>query len=398
MTITSAPVDYSSIHGDVVYAVFSDHSSDSVTYPNFKYVADIYIDSVLVARIRKVQDPTTGLGIFNIGQILRNYVSATFNPDPSSLVAQILRNTEFYCNVVVSFGEEYNYTTYPTLISSASKRFYNHYNGRLVGISNALTAKLQKFATNNNLTGYALLSTNHYFVPWMPPDLTGVNLDDPFAPDGRRVDVNVTPKGGGESFATSFELNDWEDLHVLDISPVVLNFIHPGAITDTTTSYTVEIVNSQSYTVNLICESMYQTYVVHFLNQYGGFESKLFTKVSRTKYKIDKKDYGKLNYTVDNSGVVTYKNSNGVYNESRSVYSSQFEEKLTLNTDILTDEEYIWLRDLIVSPMVYIQDGDYFFPAVISDSDYEPKKSINDDLTNLTITLEYGINLNAQFR
>jgi hypothetical protein len=52
--------------------------------------------------------------------------------------------------------------------------------------------------------------------------------------------------------------------------------------------------------------------------------------------------------------------------------------------------------DLILSPMVFIEDGGYFFPCVISDSNYEPKKFINDDLTNLTMNVEFGKQLNAQ--
>jgi hypothetical protein len=56
------------------------------------------------------------------------------------------------------------------------------------------------------------------------------------------------------------------------------------------------------------------------------------------------------------------------------------------------------LADLILSPMVFIEDGGYFFPCVITDTNYEVKKFINDDLTNLTISVEFGKQLNAQFR
>ncbi len=71
---------------------------------------------------------------------------------------------------------------------------------------------------------------------------------------------------------------------------------------------------------------------------------------------------------------------------------------MTLNSDLLTDAEYIWLQDLILSPMVYIEDSGYFFPCVITDNDYEPKKYINDDLSNLVINIEFGKQQNAQYR
>lgn len=98
------------------------------------------------------------------------------------------------------------------------------------------------------------------------------------------------------------------------------------------------------------------------------------------------------------SGEVDYYNSNNVYNETRSVYASQYKEKMTLNTDILTDEEYDWLADLILSPMVFIEMNSYFIPCVIVRNNYEFKKVINDKLTNLTIDIEFGEQFNAQYR
>lgn len=376
MTITATPANYSSVHGDLVYTVYSTNSEDSATYPNFKYVADVYVNGTLIATLRKQQDPTTGVGIFNLGQVVRNYMATAFNPATPAIVAQTLGLGEFYLNVLVSFGEEYNYTTYVDLATDTTRKFYNHYNARLQGVNTILSAKVGKLATNNNFTGKVLLTTSFYLVPFFPPDLTGVLFPDPFTgEDASQIPFVVTPVGGGSPFSTSFSVADWVNLKVLNIAPVVLNALHAGCITSATKYYTVQISN-ETYRVDLICEAQYETYMLHFLNQYGGFESKLFTKVSRRKYKIEKKNFGKLNYTVDNTGAVSYKNSNGVYNESTSVYSSQFDEKLTLNSDLLTDAEYLWLRDLIVSPMVYIQDGAYFYPVNISETDYEPKKAI----------------------
>jgi hypothetical protein len=98
-----------------------------------------------------------------------------------------------------------------------------------------------------------------------------------------------------------------------------------------------------------------------------------------------------------NAGV-HYWNSGNVYNETEYVYATQYSEKMQLNSDLLTDADYIWLYDLMVSPQVYIFINGYFIPCVITDNNYEVKKRINDDLTNLTINIEFGKNLNAQFR
>lgn len=186
-------------------------------------------------------------------------------------------------------------------------------------------------------------------------------------------------------------------MEVLNVSPTALNAIHAGTITASTISYAVQI-GSQTYQFRIICEPMYQPYTLHFLNKYGGFDSVIFSKVSRKTFDITKTDFGKLPYTVGFDGQVSYKTDNGVYNESRSVYSSLYKEKLQLNSDLLTDAEYIWLSDLILSPMIYLEDSGYLYPIVITDNNYEPKKVINDDLTNLVINIEFGTSLNAQFR
>jgi hypothetical protein len=384
MTVYAYPASYSSVHGDLIYTVYDSKVTDSTTYPNYKYIADVYIGGALISRLRKTQDPETGVGIFNISQVVRNYLTTEFNPTGSVLRAQELGEDEFFVKVIVKFGEEYSYTSYYDITTDSERTFFNNYNARLAGITSSLSDKTNEIASNRPLSGHATLETTHYFVPYFPTSTSLVN-------------VTVTPSGGGSVYSTSFTPTAANNLQVLNIAPAALNALSAGTITSATTSYTVEI-GGQTIAIEMICEPIYDPYPIHFLNQYGGFETKIFNKASREKYKVERKSFGKLNYTVDNSGTVNFKNSNGVYNEGRSVYSAQFDEKLTLNSDLLTDDEYVWLRDLIMSPMVYLQDGAYFFPVEISETDYEVKKVINDELTNLVITIEYGQNLNAQYR
>jgi hypothetical protein len=385
ITLQASPAAYSSVHDDLIYTVAEvAKTADPVTYPNYKFVADVYVGGVMKARIKKAPHPDTRIGIFNIGQIVRNYISTSFNPTAAAIRAQELGVGEFKIDIVVKFGEEYAYTTYTNLTVDVTRTYFNNYNGRLIGLASSLSVFEDKVTSNRTLTGQSLLTSGFNFVPFFPTS-TG-----PY-------DFIVTPTGGGIVYTGSFTPTDQFDLQILNISPVAINAQQAGTITAATTSYTV-LIGTQLFTVELICEALYQTFTIHFLNKYGGFESKIFSKVSRKTLDITRKDYGRLFYNVDSSGVVSYKNANGVYNESRSTYASQYKEKLTLNSDLLTDGEYRWLSDLILSPLVYIEDGAYFYPVVITDNNYEPKKNINDELSNLTINVEYGQMLNAQYR
>lgn len=383
-SITATPATYSSVHDDLIYTVnYPEHASDPATYPNFKYIGDVYIGATLVARLRKIQDPVTGIGIFNIGQIVRNYLATVFNPTANIIVSQTLGDGFFSVNVTMKFGEEYSFGDHLNSITDSARLFYNNYNGRLLGAATSLAAFTNKVASNRPLISQTLLTSPYNFMPYFPIVGTAVNFI-------------VTPFGGGSVYSTTFTPTT-NVLQSLNISPVAINAVAPGTITANTNYYTVQI-GSQTFTIQIICEAVYSVSMIHFLNQYGGFESKLFSKVSRRTYEITRKDFGKLPYTVDGSGNVLFKNSNGVYNESRSAYANTYKEKLALNSDLLTDTEYTWLRDLILSPMVYVEDGGYFFPCVITDNNYEPKKNVNDDLSNLTINIEFGNQLNAQFR
>jgi hypothetical protein len=41
---------------------------------------------------------------------------------------------------------------------------------------------------------------------------------------------------------------------------------------------------------------------------------------------------------------------------------------------------------------------DRFVPVIITNNNYEHKKVINDDLTNLTLNIEFGDRFNTQYR
>jgi hypothetical protein len=389
MTIQATPADYSSVQFDLIYTVAEPtHTSDPATYPNYKFIGDVYIGGVLVARIKKVPDPATGIGIFNVGQVVRNYIKTVFNPAANAIIAQKMGDGEFSVTVTMEFGEEYAYTMYTSLIVDSARTFYNNYNNRVRGEISSLSTFLNKVVTSRPVVTPVRDDSSFNFISYFPSTTVSVAI---------QIKSYNYSNSLIATYNTTFSPDSAGQLHIINASKAAINGVNPGMINDSIKYYTVK-VGTDLYQFNLECEPVYQVYTLHFLNKYGGFESKDFSKVSRKTIDIEKKDFGKLPYTVDASGAVSYKSSNNVYNESRSVYSSQYKEKMVLNTDNLTDQEYAWLGELILSPMVYMEDAGYFYPVVISESSYEPKKNVNDDITNLTINIEFGEQLNAQFR
>lgn len=385
-----------SVHGDLLYVVHeSVKANDPVTYPDYRYIADVYAETELVARLKAYPQPDTKMGIFNISNILRNYITPVFNPTANEFVAQTMGTGDWNVSGTVRFGEEYDFTLYPETIAQVSNTFFGHYNGRMLGVNTNLLGVSNYLSERPRITSIHRDTANS-FIPYfnysLSTNVTGtVTLYDD--------DNNV--------LSTKTQAVVIPQLTSLGIVNIGIDGINDfmsgtGSVTEDTAYYTVRLTSlseaAQTIRVNLLCESKYDVFTLHFLNRWGGFESRDFTKVSRKIIDIEKKDFGKLPYTVNASGVVSYYNSNNVYNEQRSVYSSQYREKMTLNTDVLTDDEYTWLGDLILSPMIFMEQDGFFLPTVISQNNYEFRKTINDKVTNLTVSVEFGDQFNTQYR
>lgn len=509
IVINTTPDSYFSAHGDLLFVVYeATKANDPVTYPDYKYVADVYVGSTLVARLKKVPQPDNKRGVFNIGDIVRNYMQLVYNPTSGVLVAQELGLNEFFLDVTVKFGEEFNFTTYLNLVTDSTRRYFNHYNGRSLGLLTALPPFLDKVVSNRPYAGPISPLDNFSFLPYLPS--TGDPFDvvftkygtatsgttaliewgyfdtDPLATvDSETMQFSLAYPSGVNYFSLNFTnaanlkwlvvkepatqpaKTTWINtifnygtvpdsvfrapviiggfryyvsrepvvldstspvikfdngstdpvspivtatftvtvtptaalmLQILNVAPGLINILMPGFIDSGTIYYTVKIGATSIYRFNVGCELRFTVWRLHFLNQYGGFESRDFTKVSRKQLSITKSDFGKLPYVVNSDGSVTYFNSNNVYNETKSTYASQYNEKYTLNTDILTDDEYTWLSQLVLSPLVYFEQDGFFIPVAITQTNYVFNKFVNDKLTNLTLDIQFGEQYNAQYR
>jgi len=393
MTLQHNPGTYFSVHGDLLFVVID--VAKVATYADYRYICDVYVGADQVARLKAYPRPDNGMGVFNVGNILRSYVAAVFNPAAGQLRAQELGSGEFFLAATMKFGDEYEFVSYSDVLVDSARTYFNHYNGRLLGENTTLDNYLDKPLSARPLTSTISISAMFNFVPYLPTDTDNVTVEVKSYTEGGTL-INSYSSAIAPSLANTMQL--------YNVGPGTLNALSPGLIPSGVASYyTVQFLNPNIsdeplYRFNLVCETRYETFRMHFLNRFGGFETRELDKVSRKTIDIEKSEYGKLGYTMDSSGVVSYVNANNVYNETRAVYASQYKERMTLNTDILTDTEYQWLGDMILSPMVFIELGGYFVPCAIRENNYEFKKRINDKLTNLTLNIEFGEQFNAQYR
>lgn len=126
----------------------------------------------------------------------------------------------------------------------------------------------------------------------------------------------------------------------------------------------------------------------------------LFNMVRKLQYSSEKRYYNQLPYRVSSSGIISLYSS-GVMHQQRTVIGTEFEEKVRIQTDFLTDAEYLWLKELAFSPLVFMQDDptqDLFWPIQIENTSYEPKQHIVEGLTTLSMDVAFGVKYNTQFQ
>lgn len=381
LVLNTTPGSLYSAHGDLLFVAYeATKATDNQTYPDYKYVCDVYIGGTFIVRLKTFPNPDNSRGVFNIGKIVRNYLGLTFNPTMGQIRSQQFGEDAYFVDVTCKFGEDYDFTLYTNVTTDSERRFFNHYNGRLVGSLTTLSSYTDKFLTDAPGIKTIEFEDTACFLPFLPSTSGDITLS---VTDGTTTNTKtITPA------AYTVEL--------LNVSPTALNAEWPGFITSSTYYYTVTI-GSQSFRFNIGCNPKYTTYWLHFLNKQGCYESFPFTKVSRPSIEVEKKSFGQLGYTVGIDGSVSYTGGQ-VVNSQNKVYASQYGEKLRLNSDLLTDAEWVWLQQLVVSPEVFIQQDGYFVPVSVSNSNYEQRKILSDGLQSLELEVVYNKKQNAQFR
>jgi hypothetical protein len=93
----------------------------------------------------------------------------------------------------------------------------------------------------------------------------------------------------------------------------------------------------------------------------------------------------------------TYDAYNRMY-AGTNVYAVQQDVTFKLQSDYVNQTDYTWLNELIASPEVYLEQGGYHYPVSVKTSSWEEKLRASDKMFNMTLDVDYGRNINSQFR
>lgn len=138
-----------------------------------------------------------------------------------------------------------------------------------------------------------------------------------------------------------------------------------------------------SFDIDRVC-TKYTNYELVFRDQLGSYIPMNFKLVSRETLDIERK-----NYLQSINGNFGTKWSYNTWDRGLNDYNIIKDRSLQLNTDWMSDTNYAFVEDLMMSKEIYIKyDGNNYIPVIIKDKNYEFKKFINDDMFNCNINVQ----------
>ena len=173
--------------------------------------------------------------------------------------------------------------------------------------------------------------------------------------------------------------------------------------------YTVKTENAsigvigQTYRFDIICESNrgYEGIRLTWLNKHGTWDYYTFNKKSVRSLSTNRKTYTQLSGTWNEATYKLHGSSGG-----RKNYKVDTKEKIKMNTDYVSEDESVWLEQLINSTEVYILNGyqsdvggtlrRYVQPVTLTTSKHTRKTIANDKLIQYTFEVERTKNKRTQ--
>lgn len=208
----------------------------------------------------------------------------------------------------------------------------------------------------NNQDTYGLAGDNNTEYPLFTDNQTGLQ--------------SITFSATGTTFSMSLVGTDINGFGI-DISSIYVN-------RSVTASRISEI---KSYDIVCQCRE-YELIQLVFVNKLGGLDYWTFNLVSKFRSEIIREKIKKaLSYNYN------------IGNRQHQIINQQISQSYEINTDYISDDQSLFIRELIESPEVYwLRDGE-LIPIIIMDDRYDFKSSLNDIQVQYTLnfTLAYDI-------
>lgn len=356
------------------------HIFDSnITSADLKYVMDIYVGGTQQVRVKLFPEPSTGIGYFDAGPIIRNTMTYQWlTPNNNVVMCEPNVSGQVAQTYQYRIGEEYSGVTYLNL-ASGNVTAYNFVAPTFKRKVADLSAYNGKAMTNRPTELNATLGDNIYI---------GVK-------DVSGLVVSTYNYSNVKIADTTYSFGSTKAFGQLNIGSPALN--NPTNVITSAVKYYLVQIGSVSYKVNLECNPKYTSYNLHFMNHLGMFDTARFDLASRLTMDVMRKSFQKRDYSLGASAV-SYYDANKKYVSSKIDYLNKKDHSYKLTMNAPSDAEYEWLAELIDSPQVYFELDGYFYPVSIKNNNYEYSKYVNNRLRVFEVDIDINQTRYSQLR
>lgn len=385
ITIVENPVDKSSVHDDLWHTVESNNS----TAVDFKYVFDLFVGNNQLIRAKIYPNPNDNNGYFNVSNIISNEMKFDwFTPNGNVFMKELNDSGEIYLDYNYRIGEDVSGVTTlnmasgtVTVANSVPSLF-----GRRVNDSSILENGTKRFLTNRDKLNIKSNTDEDHYI--------GVSIQNS---DYLKIYQYNSAGSMLVSGSISIPATTMTNIMQMNISPTA--FADSGITFNASTAYyelemSNDIMFLDKVRVYFDCNKKYEVINLHFMNNYGVFDTARFTCVSKLTMDAQRKTFEKPDYKFS-SGVTFYDTygNNRKYYESKINYGSQYQWNYNLTMDFPSDQDYEWLSELISSPQVwaeirYDNDEKEYYPVSIKATNYEYSKHINNGLRAFQVEID----------
>ena len=282
--------------------------------------------------------------LFEISELIRDYISQTFNNDYVSQCVWVTAVTTLFDDddTVFTYGS-------PTVETFIALDGYGYFEDEI----------------NPELTRNALITANTIYLP---ENTTGK--------------LPIFAEGVGKVIIDSAttEITDTGNTNQK------IQYITIPANSSTIQVYdTDDATLKKTITVNNICEPKFTPYKITFVNKYGAYQDLWCFKKSTETFNVTDEKY-KRNTVVNNS--VEYP----TYNAQEERYNTNAKQSITLNTGFINEDSNSVIEELFLSENVWIRKNSKTLPVIPKTKSLTFKTVVNDKLANYTIDFDFAFN------
>ena len=393
------PTDYLPIYNDYMWVPCTTFTNPLP--PNYRYVADVYINNQFITRTKVFPNPSN-CGVFRLDRICQDYISYDYHSRPD-FAENFNGNCNSIANIYLKLYEEYGSLSTGTTIfsaTSAQTQYKRFYNGAL-SYRGDFQQNYDPTTYNNNINRGPKTFIDYQFRNYQALPISIYGVGGQFmtnAPRTLQMDYNDTywvniiqPADYyvGEMVVETYdETNNQLGSYIfpnlnysipeltgnsmcsdmisvgigpLNINSVQYNYGSAPIIDQSVVYYKVytryndgvnpEEISSEEFTIIMNHKKYYQKFRFAWLNTLGGFDRFSFEgRNSQTKEVINTTEFKTL-YGDGSSTNYTY----NLEQFSREIIYQNVQNSYVVNSQFITEKEAYWLNELYTSPVVYLE-------------------------------------------